>query len=112
MLMATIEAMVLMLMVTIALDRMPTLMITTLTVRHLTPTDMVTTALTITQAVLTHQAGTHLLITTPTILTGALTTIWIINALAKLDDYRKADWSDLIDCPDLVLSQTNQLLSL
>lgn len=32
--------------------------------------------------------------------------------LAKWDDYRKADWSELIDCPDIVLEQTNQLLSI
>jgi len=34
------------------------------------------------------------------------------NWLAGWDDYRKADWSDLIDCPDLVMEQTHQLLSL
>lgn len=32
--------------------------------------------------------------------------------LAKWDDYRKADWSELIDCPSLFLEQSNQLLSL
>ena len=112
MLMATIEAMVLMLMAIIALDQMLIPTITTLTVYPHTPTVMDTTTLTPPQFALTHRVGTPHLITTPTILTGALTTIWIINALAKLDDYRKADWSDLIDCPELVLSQTNQLLSL
>lgn len=33
------------------------------------------------------------------------------NGLAKWDDYRKSNWSDLIDCPDLFLEQTKQLLS-
>ena len=32
--------------------------------------------------------------------------------LARWDDYRKADWSDITDCPDLVMVQTHQLLSL
>lgn len=32
--------------------------------------------------------------------------------LAKWDDYRKADWSEIIDCPSLFLEQTNQLLSI
>jgi site-specific DNA recombinase len=34
------------------------------------------------------------------------------NVLAKWDDYRKADWSELIDCPEIFLEQTNQLLAI
>ena len=79
MLMVTTEAMALMLMAIIALDQMLTPMITIPTVHRHTPTGMVTTALTIPQVVLIHQAGILLLITTPTILTDALTTIWIID---------------------------------
>ena len=79
MLMDTTEATVLMLMAIIALDQMLIPTITTLTVHHRTPTDTDTITLTTTQAVLTHQAGTHLLITTPTTLTVALTTTRVIN---------------------------------
>lgn len=32
--------------------------------------------------------------------------------LAKWDDFRQADWSEIVDTPDLILQQTRELLQI
>ena len=34
------------------------------------------------------------------------------SGLAKWDDFRQADWSEIVDTPDLILQQTRELLQI
>lgn len=36
----------------------------------------------------------------------------LITQLAKWDDFRQADWSEMVDTPDLILQQTRELLQI